>query len=175
MIRRRARVSALSLCIAVVGFQPAHPQFGPPRQVLSAQCTFNDECAQPLVCAGHFCRQQCRTDRDCANGWVCQQQVWSNTGGDGSQNRFLEVYAPYSPIPVQPGVYAAARGDLRGVCVAPAVMNPGARIQPGPGGGQSERPDQKKDPKAYLGSILQGLADQEKAAAEARARSQEKP
>lgn len=36
-----------------------------------ARCLFNDECESPLVCEGQMCRLQCRTSRDCTNGWVC--------------------------------------------------------------------------------------------------------
>lgn len=43
------------------------------RQPLPAQCTFNSDCADPLVCAGGYCRSQCRDDRDCYNGWVCRE------------------------------------------------------------------------------------------------------
>jgi hypothetical protein len=36
-----------------------------------APCLFNDDCADPLICAGNFCRAQCRTNRDCPTGWIC--------------------------------------------------------------------------------------------------------
>ena len=36
-----------------------------------AECQFNDECTTPLLCAARRCRAECRTDRDCANGWRC--------------------------------------------------------------------------------------------------------
>jgi hypothetical protein len=35
------------------------------------QCLFNDDCANPLVCAANVCRSQCRTDRDCPTPQVC--------------------------------------------------------------------------------------------------------
>lgn len=36
-----------------------------------APCVFNDDCASSLVCAAERCRAQCRSDRDCRNGWRC--------------------------------------------------------------------------------------------------------
>ncbi len=41
------------------------------RRSLLAECTFNDECAAPLLCAARRCRAPCRTDRDCANDGRC--------------------------------------------------------------------------------------------------------
>ena len=41
------------------------------RRALLAECTFNDECTAPLLCAARQCRAQCRTDRDCTNNWRC--------------------------------------------------------------------------------------------------------
>lgn len=38
---------------------------------LLAECTFNDECESPMLCAARQCRVQCRSDRDCTNGWRC--------------------------------------------------------------------------------------------------------
>ncbi len=43
-----------------------------PRDVSSeGVCSFNDECATPLVCAARRCRAPCRTDRDCVNRGRC--------------------------------------------------------------------------------------------------------
>lgn len=36
-----------------------------------ANCTFSDECADALVCAGNYCREACRTDRDCPDARPC--------------------------------------------------------------------------------------------------------
>lgn len=36
----------------------------------SSQCVFNGDCLEPLLCAAHYCRAQCTTDRDCFNG-IC--------------------------------------------------------------------------------------------------------
>jgi hypothetical protein len=41
-------------------------------RALLAECQFNDECTTPLLCAARQCRAQCRTDRDCVNGWRCR-------------------------------------------------------------------------------------------------------
>lgn len=42
-----------------------------PRALLE-ECVFNDDCASPLLCAARRCRAQCRSDRDCTNGWRCR-------------------------------------------------------------------------------------------------------
>jgi hypothetical protein len=47
-------------------------------RALLAECQFNDECAPPLLCAARQCRAQCRTDRDCTNGWRCRSAGQSN-------------------------------------------------------------------------------------------------
>jgi hypothetical protein len=41
-------------------------------RALLAECSFNDECESPLLCAARQCRAQCRSDRDCSNGWRCR-------------------------------------------------------------------------------------------------------
>lgn len=41
------------------------------RGTFLAECTFNDECTAPLRCAARRCRVECRSDRDCTNGWRC--------------------------------------------------------------------------------------------------------
>lgn len=46
--------------------------FDPSTRELLAECTFNDECTSPLLCAARQCRAPCRTDRDCTNGWRCR-------------------------------------------------------------------------------------------------------
>lgn len=41
---------------------------------LGEQCVFNEDCASPLICAGHRCRAQCTGqmgDRNCLAGFVC--------------------------------------------------------------------------------------------------------
>ncbi len=42
-----------------------------PSVAIGGECTFNDECSAPLVCAARRCRAPCRTDRDCTNNWRC--------------------------------------------------------------------------------------------------------
>ncbi len=42
-----------------------------PSVAVGGECTFNDECSAPLVCAARRCRAPCRTDRDCTNNWRC--------------------------------------------------------------------------------------------------------
>jgi hypothetical protein len=42
------------------------------RRASTAQCAFNNDCAEPLVCGpGNACRAQCMTSRDCHAGWEC--------------------------------------------------------------------------------------------------------
>ncbi|MFO0650095.1 MAG: MopE-related protein [Polyangiales bacterium] len=50
------------------------------RRAEGGSCVFNDDCSDPLICAGAFCRAQCRTDRDCPGGWICH-----NAGVPGKQ------------------------------------------------------------------------------------------
>ena len=45
---------------------------------LLGTCTFNDECQSPLICAARRCRAECRTDRDCTNGWRCRSAGQGN-------------------------------------------------------------------------------------------------
>lgn len=42
---------------------------------LLAECSFNDECEAPMLCAARKCRVQCRGDRDCTNGWRRAQRA----------------------------------------------------------------------------------------------------
>jgi len=37
-----------------------------------SNCQFNDDCVEPLVCAGRFCRAACVSDRDCPPAWRCR-------------------------------------------------------------------------------------------------------
>jgi hypothetical protein len=57
---------ALALCL------PACPARRGADAGAGVACVFNDDCAGNLICAGHYCREQCRTDRDCANGYRCR-------------------------------------------------------------------------------------------------------
>src|SRR5262245_966249 len=44
-----------------------------PRRTHSSngECIFNGDCPESLVCAGHFCRAECETDRDCLANLRC--------------------------------------------------------------------------------------------------------
>lgn len=48
------------------------------RRGLLGDCTFNDECQSPLICAARRCRAECRTDRDCTNNWRCRSAGQGN-------------------------------------------------------------------------------------------------
>jgi hypothetical protein len=67
----------------------ADPQYGNPfgraRPLLPRQCSYNDQCAVGLVCAGGYCRGQCRTDRDCARGDTCDASFHDEDGHPISQ------------------------------------------------------------------------------------------
>ncbi len=43
------------------------------RRPPAAQCVFNGDCEERLVCAGGACRAECQTDRDCPTGFACSQ------------------------------------------------------------------------------------------------------
>jgi hypothetical protein len=60
------------------------------RVAQGQQCTFNDECAAGLLCAGGRCRTLCRSDRDCMNNWRC------GPSGQADKRVCLE---PGTPIP----------------------------------------------------------------------------
>jgi hypothetical protein len=61
-------VVAAGLALSLGGCLSAEAE----RRGLLAECTFNDECQSPLLCAARQCRAPCRTDRDCSNGWRCR-------------------------------------------------------------------------------------------------------
>lgn len=83
------------------------------------QCLFNNDCQNPLVCAGGFCRAACVTDRDCHNGWVCVAEVWA-------AQRFVRR-ATQSDVNTRQSI---------GVCRSPYAEAEAAA----PGGGQSAAP-----------------------------------
>ncbi len=96
------------------GFAPrtAHAQFGP-RQTVALQCTFNSDCAIGLVCAGGYCRAECRTDRDCAAPQVCRVEIFDDQGRflrfPAAQPAGVQAAAPaYSPN-VAPGEHQGPR------------------------------------------------------------------
>ena len=91
----RAGAAAAALFIAFVA-RDAHAQ----RQTLGPQCTFNSDCAIGLVCAGGYCRAECRTDRDCVAPRVCRVEIFDDQG------RFLR-FPPAQPAGgIQPAVEA---------------------------------------------------------------------
>jgi hypothetical protein len=96
------------------------------------QCTFSDECAPGLICAGGFCRAQCRTARDCARGDVCQTFVID------SQEQILyrpgnEAVSSDGQLPGQPGLYVRARCVPAGFVAPPRPVfrAPGAAVPAG--------------------------------------------
>lgn len=42
------------------------------RRESGRQCVFNGDCAEGLICAGHYCRVPCTSDRDCPAQGVCR-------------------------------------------------------------------------------------------------------
>jgi hypothetical protein len=93
VVRTGAAAAVLFLSFAA---QNAHAQ----RQPLGPQCAFNSDCAIGLVCAGGYCRAECRTDRDCAAPQVCRVEIFDDQG------RFLRFPAAQPAGGVQPAVEA---------------------------------------------------------------------
>ena len=62
------RAAAVAACLGGGGCSLFE---GSGRELL-AECSFNDECEAPMLCAARQCRVQCRSDRDCTNGWRCR-------------------------------------------------------------------------------------------------------
>jgi len=121
-------------------------------RVYSAQCTFNGDCQEPLVCANGRCREACQTARDCHNGWVCERQVW--VGGQFVRRA------------------GAGERDTKGVCVGPTVAVPAAQAaassayaQPyyGPGQTAVPVPSAWTDGQARYGTNIGGRLDLETA------------
>ena len=67
-MHRSTPIRAALALAAALGCTAVEPE----RRGLLADCTFNDECESPLICAARRCRAPCRTDRDCTNAWVCR-------------------------------------------------------------------------------------------------------
>lgn len=60
------------LCISGSCADPGELQAGAlPKGPEGATCSYNSDCSSPLVCLGGICRQQCRVDRDCTAGFLC--------------------------------------------------------------------------------------------------------
>lgn len=77
------------------------------RRGLLGDCQFNDECQSPLICAARRCRAECRTDRDCTNGWRCRSA--------GQGNKFV----CYDPADRATGCEYASH------CQSPDICGPG--------------------------------------------------
>jgi hypothetical protein len=45
----------------------------------TAQCTFNSDCQDLMVCADGSCREECHTSRDCAQGTTCRPSTLRDT------------------------------------------------------------------------------------------------
>ncbi len=58
----RSAITALIVCVFAACVAP---------RSRGAECTFNRDCDEPLVCSGGLCRAQCATDRDCVSGQQC--------------------------------------------------------------------------------------------------------
>lgn len=63
------------------------PKNGSSDASAGVSCTYNSDCADPLVCLRGQCVTECKVDRDCAVGFVCQsarcapRTVSGGTGG----------------------------------------------------------------------------------------------
>ena len=66
-IKKVVVVLATAVTVATLAATAAGTTALPP----SGQCVFNDECNSPLICSAHYCRAECRTDRDCTGGATC--------------------------------------------------------------------------------------------------------
>lgn len=96
-----------------------------------SNCLFNDDCVEPLVCAGRFCRAQCASDRDCPPMFRC-------SAGDVPARRVCLPPTTAAlctrPEDCPPGASCAADRVCRWSCVAPtscAVRGAGSVCQDG--------------------------------------------
>ncbi len=65
--KQRRIVIAAFLVVGVALFASCMP----PRHRANERCIFSDDCDRGLICAGGWCRIECRTDRDCTNMFRC--------------------------------------------------------------------------------------------------------
>jgi hypothetical protein len=130
------------LVLSLVCIAASAPHFEQARRSVNRQCVFNDECSPGLICAGAFCREQCRTARDCGRGDVCETFVID------SEERILRRPAANEAVASdstrallgQPGHYVRPRCVPAGfvapdqaVVLAPGVAVPaGTAVTPGP-------------------------------------------
>jgi hypothetical protein len=98
-----------------------------PRHLVGPQCAFNSDCAIGLVCAGGYCRAECRTNRDCAAAQVCRVEIFDDQGrfvrfppalpaNPGGIEAAAEANQSYESIPRGPGEHVGAR------CRVPVVQ-----------------------------------------------------
>ncbi len=80
--------SMLRLMLAVLAAGLAVPApaqlYFTPRRAIQAQCTYNHECADGLICSNGYCRAECATDRDCAGGQSCVIDPFTEADGPRS-------------------------------------------------------------------------------------------
>jgi hypothetical protein len=88
-------------------------------------CTYNHDCAAPLVCQNGVCEVECIQDRDCAAGYVCiQNRCWLSGTGPG-----IDAAAPPVDAPVVGGDATVPLGGgcrTTGDCVPPLQCKGGA-------------------------------------------------
>ncbi len=81
------------------------------RDPATIECRLNSECPPALICArDHRCREQCRTDRDCRDGTVC------NVGADPN---VCQAPSEFDAGMLDGGVDAAVTPDGGVMAVAP--------------------------------------------------------
>ena len=132
MIRRPPALSVLIVMVlSLVCSAASAPHFEQAHRPGDRQCTFNDECSPGLICAGGFCRAQCRTARDCGRGDVCQTFVID------SEERVLRrpaaneaVASDTQALLGQPGHYVRPRCVPEGFVAPdqPVVLAPGVAV-----------------------------------------------
>lgn len=83
-----------------------------PTHGLLGACVFNDDCQPTLICGARRCRAECRTDRDCTNGWRCRA-----AGRD-------DKYVCYDPTDLATGCEYASQCDGHYVCGPGNVCQP---------------------------------------------------
>lgn len=98
------------------------------RRPIQAQCTYNHECADGLLCSNGFCRAECATDRDCATGQSCVIATPATIHVDGAGRPGQRGVAEAAPAPgIAPGRCRAAVALPSG----PARQSPVPVILPG--------------------------------------------
>lgn len=114
---------------------------------LSAGCTLNSECSEPLVCTFARCHQECAKDRDCTrgeercvkstNGYVCQLPVETDCTKDRNACKGNQV--------------CGVDGECRDACSSPTDCAPDQVCAPS---GECASTDPKKDTLDASGNIV---------------------